>query len=58
MMEMLTNTQGWLHAAGVGHENVVLDSWLLAEGLFVVQLHARSCMLYSHLSLINNKLLH
>ena len=25
MMEMLTNTQGWLHAAGAGHENVVIE---------------------------------
>ena len=25
MMEMLTNTQGRLHAAGVGHEDVVLE---------------------------------
>ena len=26
MMEMLTNTQVWLHAAGVGHEDVVLEN--------------------------------
>ena len=25
MMEMVTNTQGWLHAARAGHENVVLE---------------------------------
>ena len=25
MLEMLTNTQGWLHAAGAGHEDVVLE---------------------------------
>ena len=44
-MEMLTNTQRWLHAAGVGHEDFVLekvlkttlDSWFLAEDLCVVQ---------------------
>ena len=25
MMKMLTNTQGWLHAAKAGHEKVVLE---------------------------------
>ena len=50
----LTNTQGWLHAAGVGHGGcctrkgleTTLDSWFLAEDLCVVQWHARRCMLY------------
>ena len=54
MMEMFTSTQGWLHAAGAGHEDVVvriglettLDSWFLAENLCDLQWHARRCMLY------------
>ena len=25
MMELLTNTQGWLHAVGADHEDVVLE---------------------------------
>ena len=25
LIEMLINTQGWLHAAGAGHEEVVLE---------------------------------
>ena len=48
---MLTNTQGWLHAAGAGHDNIVLEkAWkknlTLAEEVSVVQWRACRFMLY------------